>query len=383
MTWKKSDPKEQKILFIADWLKEEWSMTELCDYYSISRKTGYKLVNRYVSEKEAAFEEKSRAKHFISNKVSSVIVNKLVQLKHEYPTFGPMKLRNWLIKNKPEIKWPATSTISEVLKSHGLVKPRKYRHKIPPYTQPFSDCSHVNKTWSADFKGKFRLGNTRYCHPLTVTDNYSRFLLGCDGMYQPTLKETKRVFERIFYQYGLPEVIRTDNGTPFAGTGIGGLSQLSIWWIKLGIIPERIDAGCPEQNGRHERMHRTLKEATTKPPKRNLSNQQQCFNDFIHEYNHERSHEGIENKCPGEIYQSSNRSLPSRIPEICYPSHFEIRKVRSNGEIKLNGKRYYLTELLHGEYVGIEMLDGEQAIIHFAKLKLGKINAEGNRVIRL
>jgi len=383
MSWRKSDAKEQKILFIADWLKEEFSITELCNHYGVSRKTAYKLINRYNAEKEKAFEERSRARHFICNEVSPMIVRELVKLKYKYPYFGPVKLRNWFNRNKPQEKWPAASTIGEILKKHGLVKARKYRRKVPPYTQPFSSCDYANQSWSADFKGQFRLGNNKYCYPLTVTDNYSRFLLGCDGMYRPTLKETRNYFEKIFYRYGLPEVIKTDNGSPFAGRGIGGLSQLSIWWLKLGIIPERIDAGCPEQNGRHERMHRTLKEATTKPPKKNLLNQQQRFDDFKQEYNHERSHEALDNKCPGDVYQSSPRPFPNRIPEIYYPDHFEIRQVRSNGEIKLKGKRYYLTDLLYGEPIGIEIIENEKAIIHFAKLKLGVIDFKEGKIVRL
>jgi len=383
MSWKKCDQKEQKILFIADWLEKTYSITELCKHYGISRKTGYKLINRYDLEKEHAFEEKSRARHFISNQFNHVIIRDLIDLKCKYPYFGPIKLHDWLIKNRPQVKWPVPSTISEILKKHGLVKPRKYRRKVSPYTQPFIDCNDINQSWSADFKGQFRLGNKRYCYPLTVTDNHSRFLLGCDGMYRPTLKETKHYFEKIFYQYGLPEVIRTDNGSPFAGIGIGGLSQLSVWWLKLGIIPERIDAGCPEQNGRHERMHRTLKEATAKPPKKNLLQQQQRFDEFIHEYNHERSHESLGNKRPGDIYCSSARMFPNRIPEVYYPDHFEVRQVRSNGEIKLKGKKYYLTDLLYGEPIGIEMIEDEQAIIHFAKLKLGIVDLKEGKLMRL
>ena len=382
MGWRECDKKDQKILFIADWLHGNFSMTELCRHYGVSRKTGYKLINRYAAEKEHAFVEKSRARHFISNQINSIVIRELIQLKYKYPYFGPVKLHDWLIRNKSQKKWPAPSTISEILKKHGLVKPRKYRRKVS-YTQPFMECIRPNQSWSADFKGQFRLGNKRYCYPLTVTDNCTRFLLGCDGMYSPTLKETKHYFEKIFYQYGLPEVIRTDNGSPFAGTGIGGLSQLSIWWLKLGIIPERSDAGSPEQNGRHERMHRTLKEATAKPPQKNLLYQQERFDEFIHEYNNERSHEALDKRCPGEVYRSSMRAYPSRLPEINYPDHFEVRQVRSNGEIKLKGKKYYLTDLLYGEPIGIEMIEDEQAIIHFAKLKLGVINIKEGKIMRL
>ena len=381
MTWRKTNTTDQKVLFIADWLKDQYSVTSLCDYYNISRKTGYKLINRYAEEKDKAFEEKPRSRHTINNQTTPAIVNELIKLKHRYPYFGPVKLRDWLQVNKPKEIWPAVSTISDILKKHGLVRPRKYRRKVPPYTQPFSDCDGVNQCWSADFKGQFLLGNKKYCYPLTITDNHSRFLLGCHGLYRPTLRETKRYFEKIFYQYGLPDAIRTDNGAPFAGTAIGGLSRLSIWWLKLGILPERIKPGCPQQNGRHERMHRTLKSAAIKPPKANLLKQQKRFDDFIQEYNEERSHQALNNKRPAEVYQSSSRTFPSRIPEIIYPDHFEIRRVRSNGEIKLNGRKYYLTDLLHGEPIGIEMLEDEKAVIHFAQIKLGIIDTIEGRLI--
>ena len=274
----------------------------------------------------------------------------------------------------PEALCPAISTVGEILKRHGLVRPRKYRRHVEPYSEPFATCQGSNQVWSADFKGKFRLGNHRYCYPLTITDNYSRFLLGCQGMYRPILKETKEQFEKVFYLYGLPDVIKTDNGAPFAGSGPAGLSQLSIWWLKLGILPERIDLGCPEQNGRHERMHRTLKEATTKPPKMNLRRQQDRFDAFVDEFNHERPHEALNDKYPGEIYKASIRPLPSKLPDVSYPGHFEVRLARSNGEIKWEGKKYYISELLYGEPIGIEQVEEDKIAIYFSKLKIKVID---------
>lgn len=288
MTWRNYDIDEQKMLFIADWLKQEITMADLCRCYSISRKTGYKLIKSYNELGQDAFKEKSRARHIIGNQTSKEVEDTLLKVKNKYLYFGPKKIRLWLEKHFPSQRWPAVSTIGEILKKHDLVRPRKYRRRVEPYTNPFASCEEVNQIWSADFKGKFKLGNQKYCHPLTITDNHSRFLLNCHGMYHQTLEETKKQFERAFYTYGLPDVIRTDNGTPFAGRSTAGLSTLSIWWLKLGIIPERIALGHPEQNGRHERMHRTLKEATTCPPQKNLHQQQERFNEFIEEYNHER-----------------------------------------------------------------------------------------------
>lgn len=380
MSWRTSNQKEQKMLFISDWLSQEMTVSELCRCYGISRKTGYKLIRRYQEEEQEAFNEKSRARHDISNQTSSDVIDEIITLKHRYLYFGPRKIRLRLMEKYAEEQCPAISTVGEILKRHGLVKPRKYRRHVEPYNKPFAACQRVNQVWSADFKGKFRLGNSRYCYPLTITDNHSRFLLTCTGMYRPTLKETKEQFEKAFYLYGLPDAIKTDNGAPFAGNGIAGLSQLSIWWLKLGIIPERIDLGCPEQNGRHERMHRTLKEATTKPPKINLQQQQQRFDAFINEFNHERPHEALSDKYPGEVYKASTRPLLSKLPEISYPNHFEIRFVRSNGEIKWAGKKHFISELLYGEPVGIEQIDEAKIAIYFSKLNIKIIDLKSENL---
>lgn len=382
MAWRNYDSKEQKMLFVADWLKNDLTMAELCRCYGVSRKTGYKLIDRYQEEEEGAFSEKSRARHVIANQTCPEVTSRLIELKYKYPTFGPEKLRDWLIRNEPNGSWPAISTIGDILKKHGLVKQRRYRRKAPAYTHPFSECTSANQVWSADYKGQFRLGNGKYCYPLTITDNYSRFLLSCDGMYRPMLKETKNYFEKAFYLYGLPDAIKTDNGKPFAGNGLGGLSQLSIWWLKLGILPERIKPGHPEQNGRHERMHRTLKEATALSPEKNLRKQQEKFNAFIQEYNHERPHAALDKKCPGDVYTSSTRPLPSRVPEMTYPNHFEIRFVRSNGEIKWGNKKYYVSELLYKEPVGIEVIEDGIVAIYYSRLKLAEINEKEGKVIR-
>jgi putative transposase len=239
--------------------------------------------------------------------------------------------------------------------------------------------------WSADFKGQFRLGNKgAYCYPLTISDNYSRFLLACEGLKKPTLKASIKCFKQVFGEYGLPDAIRTDNGQPFAGLGLGGLTQLSIWWIKLGITPERIKPGCPQQNGRHERMHRTLKEATALIPEKTFKEQQQRFNQFIEEYNYERSHQGLNGQRPAEVYIKSKRALPiTERLEVYYPDYFLVRKIRVNGEIKWEGKKYYVSELLAGEPVGLEQIDDERAILYFSRVKLGILDTKKDRIIRL
>ena len=328
-------------------------------------------------------EEKSHTRHHHSNETEGRKIQRIIELKYRYPKWGPEKLHNWLMRNEAKAGWPAVSTMGDILKRNGLVKQRKYRRRVPAQGVPFLECDAPNVVWSADFKGQFRLGkNGAYCYPLTVSDNYSRFLLACVGLERPTLEATIRCFKKIFYEYGLPDAIKTDNGQPFASVGMGGLTRLSIWWIKLGIIPERIEAGCPEQNGRHERMHRTLKEATALPAKETFRNQQKCFDFFKQEYNYERSHQALEGKRPSEIYRKSIRSLPSKESEIYYPGYFEVRKVRTNGQIKWCGKKYFVSELLRSEPIGLEIIDEGRAILYFSNLKLGIIDARENKIIR-
>jgi putative transposase len=382
MSWHKTDIKDEKVKFIGDWLKGEFTFKTLCERYRISRKTGYVLVNRYRVEGEVAFNERSRARHHYPNQMPLCYAEKLIWAKHRYPTWGPMKIRNWLLINHPEENWPAISTIGELYKRHGLVKRRQYRRRVPAHSEPLRHCQAPNEVWSADFKGHFRLGNKKYCYPLTITDNYSRYLFECDGFESPNAENTIKTFKKIFSEYGLPEAIRTDNGQPFAGTGIGGLSRLSVWWLKLGIMPERIDLGCPEQNGRHERMHRTLKECTAKNPKATFKEQQACFDAFRNEYNFERPHDGINAKRPGDIHRRSEKNMPEKPPEVVYPDSFLIRKVRCNGDIKFAGKKYFLSELLCSEPVGLEMIDEDRAVLYFSKLKLGLIDARLNKITR-
>lgn len=381
MTWEETNTKAEKIKFIAEWLEEEFNFADLCRRYGISRKTGYKLINRYEMEGERALEERSHTRHYHPNAIGSEIQTRLIELKYRYPKWGPAKLKDWLRLNEPGL-WPAASTIGDLLKRQGLVQTRKYRRHVPAHSQPFVKCNASNRVWSADFKGQFRLGDSRYCYPLTITDNYSRFLLACDGFVSPNLRDTLKSFKRVFIEYGLPDAILTDNGQPFAGVGIGGLTQLSIWWLKLGIMPERIEAGCPQQNGRHERMHRTLKEAVAKPAEDSFRQQQMSFDHFRREYNYERPHEGLAGKRPADVYFSSKRELLNKAAEISYPQEFIIRKVRTNGEIKWFGKKYYVTSLLHQEPIGLKMIDEGRAMLYFAKLKLGIIDARADKIIR-
>lgn len=382
MGWLETSSNQERKTFISEWLKKEHTFAGLCKRFAISRKTGYKLVNRYLVEGEEAFRDRSCARHNHPNRTPESIEAKLLEMKYRYSAWGPATIKAKLELECPEINWPAASTIGEIYKRYGLVKPRKKRRKVVAHSQPFLLCDAPNKVWSIDYKGQFRLGNNTLCYPLTITDNYSRFILGCEGLVSTELVRAKRVLRQVFEEYGLPEAIRTDNGTPFASRGIGGLSQLSVWWLKLGIMPERIAAGHPEQNGRHERMHRTLKAATTLPPGYYMQEQNKKFDAFRKEFNFERPHQGINFEYPNNYYRKSERAYSDNLEEISYPDNFIVRKVRSNGEIKWQGKCIYLGELLYGEPVGLEMIDDDRAVLYFSKLKLGIIDARRKRVIR-
>lgn len=382
MGWHKISEKDMKMMFIGDWLKKEFNFKTLCERYEISRPTGYALINRYLTEGEGAVQQKSRAPHQIPHKTPAHIESILINLKHRFPYWGPRKIRDYLLIQNEKADWPVSSTIGEIFKKHGLVKKRKLRKKVPAHSEPLSHCHEPNQVWSADFKGQFYLSNNKYCYPLTITDNCSRYIFACEGFFSPTCDNVIKTFEKIFKEFGLPDAIRTDNGQPFCGLGIGGLTRLSIWFLKLGIMPERIDLGSPQQNGRHERMHRTLKEATIIPGKYTLDNQQIIFNNFIREFNFERPHEALQSKRPCEIYCKSNKIFPNIIKEVFYPDEFIIRKVKNNGEISIKGKKYYVSELLHKESVGLEPIDENRMILYFSKLKLGLLDLKLDKIIR-
>lgn len=382
MSWQKPPVRIQKMMFIKEWLQQEYTMSALCARYKISRQCGYELVNRFKLEGTEAFEERSRRHHSHPYQTSAEQIKIILDSKHRYPSWGPVKIKDFLEQNKLAMHWPATSTIGEILKQHGLVNPKVAKRRTPAHSEPLKHCQAPNQVWSADYKGQFRLGNQRYCYPLTMTDNYSRYILCCDGFESISGKTAIKSFEKVFCDYGLPDVIRTDNGPPFASTGLGGLTRLSIWFLKLGIMPERIEPGCPEQNGRHERMHRTLKEGIKINLKYSLKKQQSWFDHFRKEFNNERPHQALKSKTPAAIHTHSTRSFPQVIPEITYPDSFMVRQVKTNGTIKYQGKCYYVSELLHGEPMGLQLIDDERAIVYFSRLKLGIVDVRLEKIIR-
>lgn len=383
MPWKTEGPMEQKMKLVIDWQSGGYCKSDLSQKYYISRKTVDKWINRYHEYGIDGLRELSRAPMRHPNQTSEDIVKLLIEEKCKNRKRGPKKIRSQLQRRYPGWIFPAASTIGDWLKKYGLVQKRKRRLRVPPYTEPFEKCINPNEVWSADYKGQFHMHNRRVCYPLTISDNYSRYLIACQGLEGPRYQETRAVFETVFRKYGLPDAIRTDNGTPFAGKCVGGLSRLSIWWIQLGIVPERIDKGCPEQNGRHERIHRTLKEEALESVAKNMKDQQRRFDLFCTEYNDYRPHESLGQDIPRNYYRKSTRTYVEKpvVPEYDY--RFTVRHVRSSGDIKWDGKSYFLTELLAGQPVGLEEVNDGKLKVYYSFYPIGIIDLRKKRVFKL
>lgn len=370
MPWESTCPMEERMKFIVECLRGELNMAQICRSFGISRKTGYKWLHRYETYGPEGLKERSRAPVRHPNAVDEEIENMILEERAAHSSWGPIKLLDKMERRDPARQWPAASTVALILKRHGLSRERKRKGRVPPYSEPFGDIEKPNDTWCADYKGWFRMGNNRKCYPLTISDAHSRYLIRCQGLHETSYERTKPLFEAAFIDYGLPEAIRTDNGTPFASKACAGLSRLAVWWLKLGIVPERIEPGHPEQNGRHERMHRTLKQEATIPPERDLAAQQRRFDIFRQEYNHERPHQALNNLRPAEVFVPSQRQYPLVEPEVKYADGVTIRRVRSNGEIKWKGRNIYLSQVLTGELVGLEQIDDRYWSISFGPQQL-------------
>jgi len=374
---------DQKIQLIADWQLQNFSLTDLSQKYGISRPTVYKLVKRYEQIGIEGLKEQSRAPKNCPHRTSKEVINLIIKEKLKNRNRGPRKIRIQLKRQYPKLNIPAISTVGYWLKKEGLVERRKKRLHVSPYRQPFCKCQEPNNVWSIDYKGQFYIKNRCVCYPLTVSDNFSRFLLGCKALAGPRYKPTRRYLELIFREYGLPDAIRSDNATPFASKCIGGLSQLSIWFIQQGIIPERIKKGCPQENGRHERMHRTLKSDALNPEIRNYKEQQKLFDIFRHDYNEYRPHESLNDKTPSDYYKKSNRPYIEHPHPPEYGYDYKVRQVRHSGEIKFAGRMFYITELLCSQPVGLKEISDGIWQIQYSFYILGSLDLRKNRVIRI
>jgi len=385
MPWKETVAMNERIKFISNYLEKSFdTFSELCVFYGVSRKTGYKYVKQFEASGLDGLKEVSKAPHQHGLKTSAWIEETILAVRKKHANWGGKKIYNWLHQEYPKTNWPAKSTIDDILKRHGCVRKRRVRSHVAPYTKPFSLCTSANDVWSMDFKGQFYLGNKKRCYPLTATDNFSRYLLDIRAFDGISSLKTKKAHELLFKTYGSPKAIKSDNGVPFASTGIAGLSQLSLWLIKLGVIPERIRKGHPEENGRHERMHLTLKMETAFPPMKNQIAQQARFDAFRKEFNEDRPHEGIDFQRPHWLYSTSERSFPKTLPKIEYDTrHVETRKVRTNGTIKWKGKELFLSELLIGETIGFIPRSEDEWNLYFSFMPISIFNEKEQKMYKI
>jgi transposase InsO family protein len=345
---------DERMQFVADVQRAHESMTALCDRYGISRKTGYKWWTRYEAEGPTGLLEHSRRPHASPTATSDAVVSALLALRARHPHWGGKKLVAVLARRAPELPALAPSTAAALLQRHGCItRPRRARVLGHP-GRPTAPMTSPNATWTADFKGQFKTRDGHYCYPLTVADGATRYLLACRALTSVRTAEARPVFERLFHTYGLPERIRSDNGVPFATTALARLSPLSVWWIRLGIRPELIEPAHPEQNGRHERMHKTLKAEATRPPKTNRRAQQRCFDAFRTEFNEERPHEALAQATPASCYSTSPRPYPTHLAAPEYPAHCEVRRVSRNGGIRWHNHWVNVSHVLGEEYIAFE-----------------------------
>lgn len=373
MPWKDVTRMEQKQEMIEKWKSGLYSKMELSRMLGVSRPTLDKWICRYESQGIAGLEDRSTRPKKSPQRIDDEVAARLLDLKRTETNWGPAKILDWLNKNEPQQSWPAVSTVGDLLARHGLVEKRRKRRRVAGGSAGVvSESLSSGEMMTVDYKGEFRLGNGKYCYPLTICDPVSRYTYAIDGHDGTKFRKAKKSFERVFSEYGFPRWIKSDNGGPFSSPAIGGISRLSIWWIKLEIEPIRIPKGSPWQNGRHERMHKTLKQETTRPPQKNMKGQQRCFDRFKKSYNEDRPHEALDGDVPSEHLKRSGRPYPSRIPAVEYPYHFEVRKVHPNGQIKLHNQVVFLSEVLVGEYVGLEEVDDDVWSIYFSNFELGR-----------
>ena len=380
MPWSTTSPMDQKTQFIADYLRGLLPVTELCQLYGVSRKTAYKWINRYDADGPAGLEDRSRRPVACPNRTPPELVDAVVAARRRHPAWGPKKLLKLLTSRDPDQPWPKRTAIGDILARHGLVTRPRRRRKPGHPGKPSALIAAPNDVWCADFKGEFKTRDGLYCYPLTVTDGFSRYLLGCQALLSTSCDLAKPVFRRLFQEFGLPERIRSDNGVPFATTTLARLSMLSAWWIRLGILPELIEPGKPQQNGRHERMHKTLKAETTRPPAGNLPAQQRKFNRFREEFNTVRPHEAIDLRTPATLFTASPRRFPEKLPPLEYPAQFETRYVSYNGGIRWRSQWINVSITCAGEYVGLQEIDNGIWNVYFGPLKLGRLIEEHMRI---
>lgn len=380
MPWKECVPMDEKLLFIADRLRGGVPLSELCRRYGISRKTAYKWIERYRQLGLDGLQERSRRPHRNGLAISHMQRKAIIELRKCQPAvMGPKKLHALLLQRWGVQDTPSKTTIYNVLKTEGLICSRRTRRRTMPTAQPLLTSKQPNGLWSVDYKGQFKTADGHWCYPLTIMDHASRYLLAVHVYDSTNYEDARRSFEQVFRRYGMPERIRSDNGSPFASTGVAGLSRLAVWWIRLGITPERIERGKPQQNGRHERMHRTLKRALGKEPAADKAALQTQLDAFVEHYNQQRPHEALQQSMPAQHYSHSAKPYPSKLPELQYPKHWEKVRVSRNGLIYWRALRVYIGYLLVGQWIGMQEVAAGQWDAYLGPVRLGCFNEDDVR----
>ena len=385
MPWKETDSVKERVKFLLEWEKRfdtgkgRLNFAALCREFGVSRQVGYVWLSRYreAGHDVRAADDRGRRPLHSPNRVSEELEDVVAALRKLHPTWGPKKLRAWMLHHRPDVEMPAPSTIGEILRRRGLSQRREFRRRraTAAVRQPFASVTGPNATWCVDFKGHFRTGDGQPCHPLTIIDAYSRFLVRCEGVLAPDGREVQRIFDSAFQEFGLPAAIRSDNGPPFATVGAGGLSTLAVWWLRLGIRVERIAPGKPQENGRQERFHRTLKAETAKPPRANLRAQQRAFDSFRREYNDDRPHEALEQRPPSTCFERSPRAYPRPLHRFAVDPWNHPLRVDKRGFVTWDGSRIFLSTALAHEDVELRREDADDACwdVVFGPLSIGSL----------
>jgi putative transposase len=353
MGWTETCAVEERMRFVVAVRKHEESFAAVCRQFGVSRRVGYKWLARFEAEGADGLFDRSRAPLRQPLRIAEDIMERCLEVRRTHPTWGPLKVRAYLARKSGETEWPAASTIGELFDREGLTVKRKLRRRSPPSSAPFAGCEAANDTWCIDFKGWFLTGDGKRCEPLTITDAHSRYLLRCQALARTDTEHVWPVLDAAFREFGLPNYLRSDNGSPFASRGVGGLSRLSVRLIKAGVMPERIAPGKPQQNGRHERMHLTLLQAVASPPARTMREQHERLRSFQQIYNEERPHQALDHATPADRYQPSARRFDGVLRKPDYADDQVVRSVRCNGDIKWKGRTIYISEALVGEPVGV------------------------------
>jgi putative transposase len=376
--WRTANVMDQRIRFVVEAERGFHCFSELCRRYGISRPTGYKWLDRYREEGFEGLADRSHRPDSCPHATPPEIRTRILEVR-KHRGWGARKIRKVISEEFDPV--PCVDTVHQILERAGLVKKRKPRRRRTHPGPPTTPMDRPNAVWTVDFKGEFRTGDGKLCYPLTIQDGCSRFLLDCKGMLRIDQTHTRRRFDRLFRTYGLPDVIKSDNGVPFASTAIARLSRLSVHWIKLGIRPELIEPASPHQNGRHERMHRTLKAETTRPAAKDLRAQQRRFDSFRRVFNEVRPHEAIDLDTPADVYSPSLRTLPSRTKEISYPLHFEVRKISQDTTIRWKNRKVFVSNLLKREFIGLEEVGEGLWSVYFGPVHLGWLDEQDFRIM--